>query len=64
MRDRQLQQPTADDMAEDVELGRKIFLRRRAGPSVVTIFDGGHESLPPAAMAWLSRQQRIARAGE
>ncbi|HAV30514.1 MAG TPA: prolyl oligopeptidase [Planctomycetaceae bacterium] len=64
VRDRQLQQPTADDMAEDVELGRKIFLRRRAGPSVVTIFDGGHESLPPAAMAWLSRQQRIARAGE
>ncbi len=64
VRDRQLQQPTADDMAEDVELGRKIFLRRRAGPSVVTIFDGGHESLPPTAMAWLSRQQRIARAGE
>ncbi|MEY3228993.1 MAG: hypothetical protein RLZZ536_3612, partial [Planctomycetota bacterium] len=64
VRDRQLQQPTADDMAEDLELGRKIFLRRRAGPSVVTIFDGGHESLPPAAMAWLSRQQRIARAGE
>jgi pimeloyl-ACP methyl ester carboxylesterase len=64
VRDRQLQQPTADDMAEDVELGRKIFLRRRAGPSVLTIFDGGHESLPPAAMAWLSRQQRIARAGE
>lgn len=64
VRDRQLQQPTADDMAEDVELGRKIFLRRRAGPSVVTIFDGGHESLPPAAMAWLSRQQRIARAEE
>jgi pimeloyl-ACP methyl ester carboxylesterase len=64
VRDGQLQQPTADDMAEDVELGRKIFLRRRAGPSVVTIFDGGHESLPPAAMAWLSRQQRIARAGE
>ncbi|MFN5623793.1 MAG: alpha/beta hydrolase family protein [Planctomyces sp.] len=64
VRDGQLQQPTADDMAEDVELGRKIFLRRRAGPSVLTIFDGGHESLPPAAMAWLSRQQRIARAGE
>jgi pimeloyl-ACP methyl ester carboxylesterase len=64
VRDGQLQQPTADDMAEDVELGRRIFLRRRAGPSVVTIFDGGHESLPPAAMAWLSRQQRIARAGE
>ncbi|MFN6151511.1 MAG: alpha/beta hydrolase family protein [Planctomyces sp.] len=64
VRDGQLQQPTADDMAEDVELGRKIFLRRRAGPSVVTIFDGGHESLPPAAMAWLSRQQRNARAGD
>lgn len=63
VRDRQLQQPTADDMAEDGELGRKIFLRRRAGPSVVTIFDGGHESLPPAALAWLSRQQRTARTG-
>ena len=62
--DRQLQQPTAADVADDAELDRKIFLRRRAGPSIVTIFDGGHESLPTAALAWLSRQQRVAKIGE
>jgi len=64
VRDRRLQQPTAEDRTEDGELGREIFLRRRAGPSVITIFDGGHESLPAAAMAWLSDQQRTATAGK
>ena len=61
---RQLQKPTEADGAEDAELGREIFLRRRAGSSVVTIFDGGHESLPAAALAWLSRQQRSAVTGK
>jgi pimeloyl-ACP methyl ester carboxylesterase len=58
--DRRLRQPLATDTAADAELGREIFLRRHAGSSMVTIFAGGHESLPPAALAWLSRQTHLA----
>ena len=59
--DRRLRQPLATDTAADAELGREIYLRRHAGSSMVTIFAGGHESLPPAALAWLSRQTRPAK---
>ena len=31
---------------------RQVYLRREAGPCRVTIFEGGHEHLPSAAMAW------------
>jgi dipeptidyl aminopeptidase/acylaminoacyl peptidase len=46
--------PAPGDTASDVLFGRRIFLRRAAGASRVTIFDGGHEWLASAAMAWLS----------
>ncbi len=39
-------------------LGRKIHLRRTSGPSMVTIFEGGHESIPTAAFEWLKKQKR------
>jgi len=54
----QLSNPRPDDVAEDSEYGRAIMLRRTAGPSRVTIFDGGHEGLPEAACHWLTRQTR------
>lgn len=50
--------PTAADTASDPAFGRRIFLRRVAGPSRVTIFDGGHEWLPRAAIAWLAEQRK------
>jgi dipeptidyl aminopeptidase/acylaminoacyl peptidase len=50
--------PTAEDTATDSALGRTIFLRRKSGNSVITIFEGGHESVPPAAFEWLSQQRR------
>ena len=53
-----LPRPTPRDTASDPVLGRRIFLRRVAGPSRVTIFDGGHEWLPKAAIAWLAEQRK------
>lgn len=44
--------PTESDAVEDPSFGRAIFLRRHAGKARVTIFDGGHEGIPSAAIAW------------
>lgn len=56
-----LTSPRPGDEGLDPEFGRKLFLRRTAGPSRVTIFDGGHEGLPHPACQWLSKQQRETR---
>jgi pimeloyl-ACP methyl ester carboxylesterase len=53
-----LSEPQENDETPDATYGRDILLRREAGAARVTIFDGGHEALPLAACAWLSRQQR------
>jgi len=53
-----LKTPTASDLAEDKTYTRKIYLQRSAGPARVTIFEGGHESLPQTACQWLSLQCR------
>lgn len=53
-----LEHPLPQDTVEDPTYGREIRLRRTAGPSRLTIFDGGHEGLPTAACAWLEGQQR------
>ena len=37
---------------------RRVFLRRTAGPARVTIFDGGHEEIPGAGIAWLEKHVR------
>lgn len=43
---------------EDPSYGRAIHLRATAGKARVTVFEGGHEDLPPAACAWLAGQRR------
>ena len=43
---------------EDETYGRKIHLRRYAGRSRVTIFEGGHEGIAAAGCAWLEKQER------
>lgn len=53
-----LPRPAAADTANDPVLGRRIFLRRVAGASRVTIFDGGHEWVPRAAIAWLAGHRK------
>lgn len=55
---RKLDQPQPSDLATDPVLGRELLLRRTAGPARVTIFDGGHESIPAAAVDWLQQHQR------
>ncbi len=55
---RKLSSPGASDKAGDNTYSRKIHLRRNTGPARITIFEGGHESLPDAACEWLSKQRR------
>jgi pimeloyl-ACP methyl ester carboxylesterase len=59
-KNRRLTRPLASDLEEAPEIGRDIFLRRHAGNAHVTIFDGGHESLPEPACEWLATQSRKA----
>ncbi|MDA0835097.1 MAG: prolyl oligopeptidase family serine peptidase [Planctomycetota bacterium] len=54
----QLTDPTSSDRGIDDVYEREIFLRRKAGKTRITIFDGGHEGLPHAACEWLAQQQR------
>lgn len=57
-KDGRLDNPLPSDLVEDPTLGRKIYLRRRAGPVRVTIFEGGHEGIAAAAIAWLERHAK------
>jgi acetyl esterase/lipase len=50
--------PSVADTTSDPVLGRRILLRRSAGSSRVTIFEGGHEWLPRAAIIWLAGQAK------
>lgn len=53
-----LNQPQSSDQVVDPTFGRAIYLRRHAGPSRVTIFEGGHEGIAAAAIAWLEQHVR------
>ena len=61
--DRQLAHPLPSDQTSDPDLQRQILLRRTSGNSVVTIFAGGHESIPEAAFAWLERYRKEVKTG-
>lgn len=45
--------PLPSDTTQDPLFARRIFLRRFAGKSRITVFDGGHEWLPRAVIEWL-----------
>ena len=62
--DRRLKNPGPTDRGRDPDLNRAILLRRTSGPSRVTIFDGGHESVPAAAINWLKAHRRPTRPTE
>jgi len=53
-----LLKPAPSDQVTDPSLGREIYLRREAGQSRVTIFEGGHEGVARAATAWLGQHQK------
>jgi hypothetical protein len=55
---RKLAAPLPSDQTSDPDLPREISLRRTSKNSLITIFKGGHESLPEAAFAWLKRYTR------
>ena len=50
--DGRLADPRAGDVTRDSVLNRDVFLRRAAGPSRVTVYDGGHEMHAGAAFSW------------
>jgi dipeptidyl aminopeptidase/acylaminoacyl peptidase len=56
--DGHLDNPKPQDQVEDAALGRKIYLRRTAAKSRVTIFEGGHEEIAPATVEWLGRHSK------
>lgn len=53
-----LPDPAVTDTAADPAFARAIYLRRRAGPSRLTIFEGVHEWIPAVAVAWLADHQK------
>lgn len=53
-----LEKPTKSDRVEDASFGRDIYLRRSAGKSRVTIFEGGHEGIARAAVEWLGKHAK------
>lgn len=57
---RVLTTPQTNDTPTDEVLGREIKLRRMTSQgSRITIFEGGHESIPEAAVDWLRNQRRL-----
>ena len=52
------EEPLASREEQDATYGRMLYLRRTAGPSRVSIFEGGHQAIPTAACKWLARQRR------
>lgn len=38
---------------------KRVLFRRHSGSARVTIFQGGHEIIPSAALQWLAKQQRM-----
>jgi len=61
--DKQAVPPALVKPIEDATYGRKRPLfRRTSGKARVTIFEGGHELVAPAALAWLEKQRRTAPA--
>lgn len=54
---KRLMSPLTSDLERDQTLGKSILLRRHSGESMITIFDGGHESYPDVAFEWLSSKR-------
>jgi len=50
--DPSLLNPSESDLVQDASFGRRILLRRYAAKARVTIFDGSHEGIASAAIAW------------
>ena len=51
-RDGRLNKPGKSDLGFDPTFAREFYLRRHANRARVTIFEGGHEGIASATMAW------------
>ena len=58
---RKLDRPHEGDQVTDRSFGCQIQLRRHAGDSRITVFEGEHISLPDACCDWLERQHRATK---
>lgn len=56
-----LTSPRPSDQVVDATFGRKVYLRRSAGKSRVTVFEGGHERIALAAIEWLAQHKKQPR---
>ena len=54
-----LDRPLPSDQVQDPTYTRDIYLRRQAGNTRVTIFEGGHERLSHAAAEWLGKHVKL-----
>lgn len=51
-------------VGEDPSYGEKrVLLRRESGKARITLFQGGHEILFPAALAWLEQRRKVPLGG-
>jgi hypothetical protein len=50
------------DIVDPVYSRRPVLFRRVSGNTRVTVFDGGHDMIPEAALAWLASQRKGAPA--
>lgn len=50
-----LESPEDSDTGFDASFGRDYYLRRLAGNARLTIFEGGHEGIATAVMAWFEQ---------
>ena len=56
--DRAVPAALAAERQDDPERTKALLFRRVSGNARVTIFEGGHESEPSAAILWLARQRK------
>jgi hypothetical protein len=58
VRERKIPTALAAETQIDPERQKATLFRRSSGNARVTVFEGGHDSEPSAALEWLSRQRK------
>ena len=58
VREQKIPAALASETQADPERQKATLFRRASGNARVTVFEGGHDSEPTAALEWLSRQRK------
>jgi len=56
VRDEAVPQELLTDKSDPYYGDKRVLLRRQSNNARITIFDGGHEIIPNAALHWLQQQ--------